>query len=399
MPLYCLSNNSPTKEKDTPMPATPSNGQVEPQPRFGLRFRPHDGSEKAQERELIRLSDAPPKTQLHHHDFSTVSRPRHDERLIDDIIAAFNEVAKTMTHDLAVILKRAVLETWKDSSTRGPVRKAKMVTKWPYQMLTGTYWYRKLLYYPHWFFMAAWLGPGHPYLQSIRKDMSDLWGVEFPTDAIIYPKFVPIETQMSLFYGKPAKPTTPKEVSVEERAKAIKKTIDDSTINGLSAAIKEHIPDDLNGFGDSTRMRALETNLASTNRDLEEARKKVNNLEKELAESKTLQANMNGELERTKNDMGALRQEIQLLKTAQTDIVKKEHEALWATLAQHSTSCEKRAAGIEAKVLKGEKDTNTLRNEVAHSAEKAEKALETGALVLSVMSTSGGQKRKRDESS
>ncbi|KAF4422108.1 hypothetical protein FACUT_10815 [Fusarium acutatum] len=84
--------------------------------------------------------------------------------------------------------------------------------------------------------------------------------------------------------------------------------------------------------------------------------------------------------------METLRNEIQQLKAARTVNVKKDVQALRAT-----------HAGMEAKVLKGEKDLNTLRNEVAQSAEKAEKALETGALVLSVLSTPGGQKRKMNE--
>lgn len=321
----------------------------------------------------------PSNTQLHHHDFPTSYRLEHDERLIDDIIAAFNEVAKTMTHDLAVKLKRAVLEAWKHSWTKGPVRKAKVVTKWLYEILSGTNYRDKLLYYPYWFFMATWLGPGHPYLQSIRKDMSDLWGVEFPTDAIIYPAILNRETKEKLFNGEIAPATN--EESLDERAKAIMKTINASSVNGLSAAIKDHLPDAFKDFGDSNRMHTLETSLASTNRDLEHARKQVNSLEKELAESKTLQA-------KTKNDIETLRKELKQLKAAQgsTNNVKKDLGVLRATVT-----------GMEAKVLKGERDMITLRNEVAQSAEKAEKAVETGALVLSVLSASGGQKRKRDE--
>ncbi|CVK98608.1 uncharacterized protein FMAN_16165 [Fusarium mangiferae] len=387
MPLYCLSSNSSTKEKDAPMPA---RRRLKPPTPQGLRFHPHDGSEKAQERDFVELSNAalgsPLPLHLYLDEFQNCFATAHVDKFFDNIIAAFRAVEQTMARDLAVRLIRAVAQLWNDTFTRGSTNRARVSAKISYRKLTGTAGFKRQLYYPYWFFMAVWLGPGHPLLQSIRKDMSNLWGVRFPTDAIMYPKFVPIETQMSLFYGKPAKPTTPKEASIEERAKAIKKTINDSTINGLSAAIKGHLPDDLDGLGNSTRVHELETNLASTNRDLEEARKKVTNLEKELAESKTLQANMNSELQKTKNDMGTLRQEIQLLKTAQADNVRKDLEVLRATVT-----------GMEAKVLKGERDMITLRNEVAQSAEKAEKAVETGALVLSVLSASGGQKRKRDE--
>ncbi|KLO94462.1 Uncharacterized protein LW93_8885 [Fusarium fujikuroi] len=397
MPLYCLSNKSSTKEKDAPMS---ESRQLNPPTPQGLRFRPHDGSEKAQERDFVNLSNAALGSQLRLHlhmdDFCVSNATLHACYLFDNIIAAFRVVEQTMARDLAVILIQVVAQIWKDTSTVGPINKAKVMTLMPYRRLTGTNGFKKQLGYPDWFFMAVWLGPGHPFLQSIRKDLSDLWGVQFPTDSIFYPKFVPIETQTTLFYGKLA--TAPKEDSIEERAKVIKKTIDDSPVNGLSAAIKGHLPEDLNGFGDSTRMHALETDLASTSRELEHAKKQVKNLEKQLAESKASQARVQ---EKTKNDMETLRREIQQLKSAQgqTNTIKKDIEALRWKLNQHSTSCQKRAVDIEAKVRNGVKDMSTLRNEVAHSAEKAEKALETGALVLSVLSTSGGQKRKMDESS
>ncbi|KAF5710597.1 hypothetical protein FGLOB1_5428 [Fusarium globosum] len=397
MPLYCLSNNPPTKEKDAPMPARRQLNSPTPQ---GLRFRPHDGSEKAQERDFVTLSSAalgsPLPLHLYLDEFQNCFATAHVNKFFDNIIAAFRAVEQTMARDLAVRLIRAVAQLWNGTFTRGSTNRARVSAKISYRKLTGTAGSEKQLYYPDWFFMAVWLGPGHPLLQSIRKDMSDLWGVRFPTDAIMYPKFVPIETQMRLFYGKPAKPTTPKEASVEERAKAIKKTINDSTVNGLSAAIKGHLPDDLGGLGNSTRVHELEASHASMARELEEARKKVVNLEVKLGESRALQA-------KTKNDMETLRKEVQQLKSAQaqTGDVKKDIEAIRVMLTQHSTSCEKRAAGIGAKVVNGqnkvEKEMSALRSEVAQSAEKAEKAVETRALVLSVLSASGGQKRKMDE--
>ncbi|KAM5367705.1 hypothetical protein ACJA88_011321 [Fusarium oxysporum] len=382
------------------MPGTPATRRCPPRARQGLRFRPHDGSERVQERDFVKLSNAPSKTQLHRLDVPAAYATRHAERLFDNIIAAFNEVEQTMALDLAVKLKQAVVQTWKDTSTKGSIDKAEVTAQMPYQKLTGTNGIKKQLYYPYWFFLAVWLGPGHPLLQSIRKDMSDLWGLQFPTDALMYPKFVPIEAQMSLFYGKPA--TAPNENCIEERAKAIKKTIDNSPVNGLSAAIKGHLPDDLSEFGTNPRIYSLEMRLASANHELEDTRTQISNLEKELAESKASQARA---LEKTKSDMENLQKEIQQLKTAQgqTDNVKKDLEALQAMLTQHSTSCQQRAAGIEAKVLSGhkkvEKELDVLRCEVAHSDEKAEKAVETGALVLSILSTTGGPKRKLDDMS
>ncbi|CZR49243.1 uncharacterized protein FPRO_09016 [Fusarium proliferatum ET1] len=376
MPLYCLSNNSSSKEDDTPNPTTSCNGQVDPPFRLGLRFRPHDGTTRAQDRDFIKLTNAPAKVPMHHRDLPCLNKAA---RLVESIVAAFKEVEQTMPLDLAVKLKQAAVQTLGITSTAGRISKTKVSTLMPYQRLAGNHGIKKQLGYPDWFFMAAWLGPGHPFLESIRKDMSDVWGVEFPTDAIIYPAILNRETEEKLFNGEIAPATN--EESLDERAKAIMKTINASSVNGLSAAIKDHLPDAFKDFGDSNRMHTLETSLASTNRDLEHARKQVNSLEKELAESKTLQA-------KTKNDIETLRKELKQLKAAQgsTNNVKKDLGVLRATVT-----------GMEAKVLKGERDMITLCNEVAQSAEKAEKAVETGALVLSVLSASGGQKRKRDE--
>ncbi|VTT74425.1 unnamed protein product [Fusarium fujikuroi] len=346
-------------------------GLQEPKNIINKRFAPN----MLQDRDFIKLTNAPAKVPMHQRDLPCV---RKAARLGESIIAAFKEVEQTMPFGLAVKLKETVIQTLGITSTMGCISKAKVSTLMPYQRLAGKHGIKKQLGYPDWFFMAAWLGPGHPFLESIRKDISDVWGVEFPTDAIIYPAILNRETEERLFNGEIAPATN--EESLEERAKAIMKTINESSVNGLSAAIKDHLPDAFKDFGDSSRMHTLETSLASTNRDLEHARKQVNSLEKELAESKALQA-------KTENDMETLRNEVQQLKSAQgsTDNVKKDLGVLRATVT-----------GMEAKVLKGERDMITLRNDVVHSAEKAEKALETGALVLSVLSTSGGQKRKMD---
>ncbi|KAF4955396.1 hypothetical protein FGADI_4575 [Fusarium gaditjirri] len=196
--------------------------------------------------------------------------------------------------------------------------------------------------------------------------------------------------------------TAPKEDCIEERAKAIKKTIHNSPVNGLSAVIKEHIPDALNEFGTNKRLYDLEMRLAAKHHELEDTRNHVNKLEKELAETKVSHGRA---LEKTTSDIQNLQKEIHQLKTAQaqTGNVKKDVGALQAMLNQHSTSCQQRAAGIEAKVLNGQKraakEMNVLRSVIAHSDEKAEKAVETGALVLSVLSSNRGQKRKLDDMS
>ncbi|KAF5586791.1 uncharacterized protein FSUBG_12002 [Fusarium subglutinans] len=344
------------------MPETRANSQDKRPVGVGIRFVPHDGSDGVQvchaifvfapdsnmfqRRTRLRISVAGWNIHLHQRDIPAAYAMQHSGNLQNDIVAAFTEVEKTMPLELAVKLKKAVMDTWVAIRTAGPLDRAKVSSQPPYLRLIGTGYFNKELYYPDWFFVAVWLGPGHPFLESIRKDMSDLWGVQFPTDAIIYPKSIPVETQMQLFYGKPV--TTPNEDSIEKRAKAIKKTIDESPVNGLTAAIKSHLQHDLKG--DTTRMHELEKSLASTNRELDEAKKYVSNLEKQLAESKASQARASTEQEKTKSDVETL-----------------------------------------------QKEMNALRSEVAQSAEKAEKAVETGALVLSVLSTPGGQKRKMDE--
>jgi hypothetical protein len=341
------------------------------------RFAPAALTDMLQDRDFIKLSNAPAKVSMYPIDLPYEPAT---SRLCDSIIAAFREVEQKMPYELAQCLKVAVKLTMKTTTTTGCISKTKVSAMMPYQKLAGKYGIEKQLCYPDWFFMAAWLGPGHPFLEDIRKDMSDVWGVEFPTDEIIYPMIVDRKTEDKLFMGEVA--PTPKGDSIEERAKTIKKTINESSVNSLSAAIKDHLPDAFKNFSDASKVHTLENSLASTNRELEDARKKANNLEKQLIETKAAQ-------EKTSRDMDTLRKEIKQLNAAHgsTENVKKVVEALRVALRQQVT-------GIEAKV---EKDMRTLRNEVAESAEKAEKAVETGALVLSVLSTPGGQKRKMDE--
>ncbi|KAG9500488.1 hypothetical protein J7337_008967 [Fusarium musae] len=340
------------------------------------------------DRDFVKLSNAPTKVPMY---LSDLPYEPTTVCLSKSIIAAFKEVQQTMPLDLALRLKQAVMQTMKTTPNMGSIGKTKVSSMMPYQRLAGEHGIEKQVGYPDWFFMAAWLGPGHPFLEDIRKDMSDVWGVEFPTDEIIYPMIMNRETEVRLFNGEIA--PIPNEDSIEERVKTIKKTINESPVNGLSAAIKDHLPDAFKDFGDASKVHTLETSLASTNRELEDARKKVSNLEKQLSEAKTSQARAqektNNELQKTKSDMETLRKEIRQLKAAQgsTENVKKDVEALRVTLTQRVTN-------IQAKV---EKDMGTLRSEVAKSAEKAEKAVETGALVLSVLSIPGGQKRKMDE--
>ncbi|KAF4422107.1 hypothetical protein FACUT_10814 [Fusarium acutatum] len=257
-----LTNVSSTKEKDAQMPLTPTKGQVDPPFRLGLRFRPHDGSIRVQ-------------VPMHQRDLPSVHTAG---RLTESIITAFKEVEQTMPLDLAVKLKEALVQTIRITPTTGCISKAKVSTMMPYQRLVGIHGIKKQLGYLDWFFMAVWLGPGHPFLESIRKDMSDLWGVQFPTDEIIYPKIFNIETEKRLFYGEIT--TAPSQDSIEERAKTIRKTINDSSVNGLSAAIKDHLPDALKDFGGASKVYALEKSLVSTIRELEDARKQVSNLEK-----------------------------------------------------------------------------------------------------------------------
>ncbi|EWG55090.1 hypothetical protein FVEG_13140 [Fusarium verticillioides 7600] len=343
------------------------------------------------DRDFVKLLNAPTKVPMH---LSDLPYEPTTVCLSKSIIAAFKEVQQTMPLDLALRLKQAVMQTMKTTPNMGSISKTKVSSMMPYQRLAGEHGIEKQVGYPDWFFMAAWLGPGHPFLEDIRKDMSDVWGVEFPTDEIIYPMIMNRETEVRLFNGEIA--PTPNEDSIEERAKTIKKKINDSTVNGLSAAIKDHLPDALKHFGDADSVYASEKSLASTNRELEDARKQVTNLEKQLAESKASQARAqettNSELQKNKSDMETLRKEIKQLKAAQnsTNSFKRVVEALRETVA-----------GLDARVLFGEKkveqEMNALRRKVAQSAEKAEKAVETGALVLSVLSTPGGQKRKMDE--
>ncbi|KAJ3527023.1 hypothetical protein NM208_g10914 [Fusarium decemcellulare] len=104
-----------------------------------------------------------------------------EEQCIERLLVAYNEVMPHMRVRLAEHLARYVVE-------RG-VREGASLYDRPSTHPAYRPWVnKKKLYYPTWFVLAACYGPDYEELRALRREMSDLWDVDFPTDCVIYPQ-------------------------------------------------------------------------------------------------------------------------------------------------------------------------------------------------------------------
>ncbi|KAF4993257.1 hypothetical protein FGRMN_6621 [Fusarium graminum] len=223
-----------------------------------------------------------------------------------------------------------------------------------YDALLGLNNEKKLLSYCLWFYLAAWYGPGHPDLQSIRREMSDLWGVEFPTDRIIYPTNISVENQEKLFYGIPTdiKPNLPalssvgqvRDTEMQDRIQDFKNTLETTSVEDLARTISQRMPTGTE-TADTKEIDTLKAQLATTRRELGRTRKDVSNLQSKLDKERAI---------------------------CQSDHIEFHK--------QHS---------------KSEKREKELEGMITETNQRVDKAMETCALLLSIVSAPGGSKRKR----
>ncbi|KAM0548460.1 hypothetical protein ACHAPJ_009946 [Fusarium lateritium] len=322
-------------------------------------------------------------------------------RIIGSLVAGFQDIEPNMNQDLATLLVESLKKAWNTTLVCSCPSKEKLASQWHYKRLCGLDGNGRDLYYPSWFFLAAWLGPGHPYLKRIRKEMSELWGVEFPTDAIIYPKGLPAETQKTLFYGNSM--TAKRENTIEGRAQDIKRTINNSSIEDLAATITG-LPNMLNNTGsatDSGEVGSLKRQLADTRNELKETRDQVDSMKKEIAGLKTTRNQVDSlitelkDLKNSRDQFSTLKQELNDLQISTNRQLQDLREDITNTKAKLS------AVGELARQTKNEEEVLSdrvggLGDRLTTTDKQVEKTVETCALVLSILSAPGGHKRKLD---
>ncbi|RMJ07395.1 hypothetical protein CDV36_013013 [Fusarium kuroshium] len=282
-------------------------------------------------------------------DFDLLGVTHQQKQFAEHLVSLFNGIKDEMNNPLASELAEFLPNAWKNWTAQ--VRKPNFATQDVfYSELRGTHGGRKILYYPHWFFMAACWGPAHFQLAPIRKDMSALWGVEFPTSSVFYPANIPAWRQKALFFGKRAEDTSFHEM--EDRVEGFKAAIEDVDKPSIIEALTEYAP----GL----------RNKAAYGNDAKELRNQLRDTRKQLEETQ-------GKLEGTQTQ---LRNAKERLRIAEERIEDTERQ-----LRETKTKC----------------DSLCSKDDLITTNRRVDKVVETCALVLSILTTPGGEKRGREK--
>ncbi|KIL86091.1 hypothetical protein FAVG1_10485 [Fusarium avenaceum] len=166
-----------------------------------LSFRRHVGSTShVQPRTAApRSTQAADKIKLS--DFSYVLEHPWEGDIIDCLVAGYQVIEKEIAPLLVDELANFLVDTWRQDQNHGLRTFSTPKEHRFYDIMTSEDEAIKSLNYGYWMYLAAWWGPGHPDLTTIRNEMSDVWGVEFPTDALFYPPDISHRDQKKLYAG------------------------------------------------------------------------------------------------------------------------------------------------------------------------------------------------------
>ncbi|KAF4331926.1 hypothetical protein FBEOM_14293 [Fusarium beomiforme] len=297
-----------------------------------------------------------------------------DLLIIKTLVAGFQTIRGHMTPLLAQELLRFLTTTWKSDRDGRAWTAESPKNHRLFSELRGHGVAPKHLNYGFWFYMAAWWGPGHPALGPIRNDMSQLWGVEFPDDTLYYPAGLGVKDQKMLFAGiadgsahaiqRPA--GKPRDTEMQVRVRDIRQKINETPVEDLFGTIPSIITR-RHGM-DSNHLALMKSKLASTRKELETSKQTVTSLTQDL---KSLEL----EHENTRRLLNE----------------KTQHFQATINQLQCESKCSKDAC------IELNNRTDILEAKLAEANKRAEKAVETCALVLGILSSPGGEKRKRDE--
>lgn len=275
-------------------------------------------------------------------DFKLNGSTSRDQEFATKLVACFDSVKRKMNRPLAEELAKFLPVAWGESRLNRVGFPAQH--KFYISLRRGSTG-SKDLYYPHWFYMAIRWGPDHPTLAPLRKDMSTLWNFEFPKYSVIFPGNIPTWRQKLLFHGKRADSTPLSEM--EDRIQGFKAAIEGTDKPSIIEAVAEYAPGLLNKAVHNDGVESLDKKLEDTQKQLQKTRE-------ELTEAQ-------GQLKKTGEQLKATQDQLQ--KTEQ-----------------------------KCNVL--EKNAENSNKDLAATNRRVDKAMETCALVLSILTAPGGEKRK-----
>ncbi|KAF5019845.1 hypothetical protein F66182_8124 [Fusarium sp. NRRL 66182] len=350
-----------------------------------LAFRPHDGSYYCIQMRQMKGSahPEPGRVECLPSFFPLRNRFEHEGTVVYSFVLGFQIIEKNMCAFLAQALVEVLVKTWDQDTLLGSWGSKTPALHPFYAKLRGHDGSEKSLHYPYWFYLAAWWGPGHPALESIRRDMSELWGVEFPEDAIVYPADVGVKSQKRLFAGIPH---DHKSQARQDRVQELKRTIENTPVEGLADVISAQLPvilnkprrdSSANGFESvKEELESIGTNLAIARDKVDGLQNNMANFQADVNDLRARQETHDSALDALGKDKDATDRNLDNLKT-ELDTLKAENRAS----NEKSEHMETRVKDLEDKLVKANK--------------RAEKAVETCALVLSLLETPGADKRKR----
>ncbi|KAF5009741.1 hypothetical protein FDECE_4087 [Fusarium decemcellulare] len=154
-------------------------------------------------------------------DFKLKKNDKQQHGIARKLVDTFHKVEPNMYPSLAAQLARKLpkfMEITKENQLSSPKQHPL------YSLMRGTGESKeKRVTYPSWFFLATVFGANHPELQAIRKDMSKLWGADFPKNNVTFPS-VPYDDQRQCFNGKrstaKAEPTKPSKTKSRSKTKS-----------------------------------------------------------------------------------------------------------------------------------------------------------------------------------
>ncbi|RSL45924.1 hypothetical protein CEP53_010544 [Fusarium sp. AF-6] len=220
----------------------------------------------------------------------------------------------------------------------------------------------KKLHYHYWFFLAIRWSPGHASFIPIRKDMATLWGVDFPATHVSYPEGIPLSRQKMLFFG--VSPDSPSLCEIKTRARGFKEAIAQSNATSIIKAVTEHAPTLLHKAA-----------VTPTNKDVELLK----------LELKTTHEN----LQQTRKELHDVRAEFSRLE----DMVK----AVCDTYTNKIAVVEMETSRVEERAMQVDCEVFLLGEQITTLDRRVDKVTDTSALVLSILTAPGGEKREREE--
>ncbi|SPJ73517.1 uncharacterized protein FTOL_03247 [Fusarium torulosum] len=381
-----------------------------------LTFLPHQGLTSSIQPRTV--EPRPPKAtdKIKVSDFQRDWKLR-DGVIVDSFVAGFQVIENNIAPLLVDELVKFLVDTWREDQRDGSEKSLTPKEHRLYNTLTSKDEATKSLNYAYWYYLAAWYGPGHPDLKTIRNDISAVWGVDFPTDAMFYPHGISDKHQKRLYAGiglvfeseasgspgghptpRPRAPSglessvqqpAPKaqapfrpaiqtrDTQVEARQQEIVNAIEN---NPVGSVLGKFVPNINPKFLKSTasanenNLKKLKSELSATRRELEQSNTKVAILEENLDSLQDTHHATQQKVEGLENGLERVQKDNKQLQNQNTQLAERLDK-----VEGNLNRSKKYASDLEGKLDKADDRMDALENKLEEANERAKKAIEMSA--------------------